>query len=97
MWQWSKTIKRIDGKITGKVWFVRGALERFYVFGKEFSCPWDPAVKAEKNFTAFTLLRSAFFTDVSAEVKKFSLLTQEKNVNVTQLLNAVKSTKPNYE
>ena len=54
-------------------------------------------MKAEKNFTAFTLLRSAFFTDVSAEVKKFSLLTQEKNINVTQLLNAVKSTKPNYE
>ena len=42
------------------------------------------------------LLRSAFFTDVLAEAKKFGLLTQEKNVNVT-MKNAVESTKSNYE
>ena len=32
-----------------------------------------------------------------AEAKKFSLLIQEKNVNVIKLLNAVESIKSNYE
>ena len=38
----------IDGKITGKIWFVRGALERFYVFGKE-CCLCNPAGNTEKT------------------------------------------------
>ena len=42
-------------------------------------------------------LRSAFFTDVLTEAKKFSLLTQKKNVNIIELLNAVESAEPNYE
>ena len=58
----------------------------------------EPCSESWKKLAdAKVLLRSAFFTDVLSEAKKFSLLTQEKNVNVTQLLNAVKSTKPNYE
>ena len=40
---------------------------------------------------------SAFFTEVLAETKKFSLLTQKKNAIVIKLLNAVESTKSNYE
>ena len=42
-------------------------------------------------------LRSAFFTDVLTEAKKCSLLTQKKNVNIIELLNAVESAEPNYE
>ena len=47
--------------------------------------------KLKKLVDAKVFLRSAFFTDVLAEAKKFSLLTQEKNVNV------IKLTKSNYE
>ena len=53
--------------------------------------------KLKKLVDAKILLCSAFFRDVLAEAKKFSLLTQEKNVNVIKLLNAVESTKSNYE
>ena len=40
--------------------------------------------KLEKLVDAKLLLCSAFLTDVLAEAKKFSLLTQEKNVNVVE-------------
>ena len=72
---------------------------KFYVFGKEFCCPRNPAGKTEKagGRQINVFLHSAFFRDVLAEAKKFSLLTQEKNVNVIKLWNAVKSTKSNYE
>ena len=52
--------------------------------------------KLKKLVDAKGLPRSTFFTDVLAEAKKFGLLTQEKNVNVT-MKNAVESTKSNYE
>ena len=46
---------------------------------------------------AKVLLRSAFFTDVLAEAKRFSLVTQENNVNIIKVLDAVETTKSNYE
>ena len=53
--------------------------------------------KLKKLVDAKVLLRSAFFADILTEAKKISLLTQEKNVNVVKLLNAVESEKSNYE
>ena len=53
--------------------------------------------KLKKLVDSKVLLRFAFFVDVLAEAKKFSLLTQEKNVNVIKLLDAVESAKSNYE
>ena len=32
-----------------------------------------------------------------AEAKRFSLITQEKNINMIKMLNAVESTKSNHE
>ena len=49
--------------------------------------------KLKKLVVAKVLLRSAFL----AEAKKFSLLTQEKNVNVLNSFNAVELTKSNYQ
>ena len=46
---------------------------------------------------AKVLLQCAFFTDILAEAQRFSLITQEKNVNVVKILDAVESTKSNYE
>ena len=53
--------------------------------------------KLKKLVDAKVLFRFAFFTDVLTEAKKFSLLTREKNVNVTKFLDAVESAKSNYE
>ena len=53
--------------------------------------------KLKKLVDAKVLLRAAFFTEVLAEAMKFNFLTQEKNVNVIKLLNAVEPTKSNYE
>ena len=63
-----------DEKITGKDWFVCGALEGLFFFRKEFYCPCNPAGKTEKTGDAKVLLRSTFFTDILAEAKKFKLL-----------------------
>ena len=53
--------------------------------------------KLKKLVDAKVLLRAAFFTDVLTEAKRFSLITQEKNINVIKMLNAVETTKSNYE
>ena len=53
--------------------------------------------KLKKLAGAKVLLRAASFTDVLVEAKRFSLITQEKKINVIKMLNAVESTKSNYE
>ena len=35
--------------------------------------------------------------DLLVEVKQFSLITQEKNINVIKIFNAVEKTKSNYK
>ena len=37
------------------------------------------------------------YVDLLAEAKRFSLITQEKNVDVIKMLNAVETTESNYE
>ena len=82
-----------NGKITGKVWFVRGALERFTSYAKNFATRATLQRKLKKLVDTKVLYHSAFFTEALAESNKYSLFTQEKNVNVIKL----KSTKSSYE
>ena len=53
--------------------------------------------KFTKLVDAKVLLRSAFFTDVLAEAKKFSLNTQRSNINIITIIDHVEETKHNYE
>lgn len=53
--------------------------------------------KLSKLVDAKVLLRSAFFTDVLAEAKRFSLVSQKKDINVIKMLNSVETTKFNYQ
>ena len=48
--------------------------------------------KLSQLIDAKVMLRCAFFRDI-----RFSLITQEKNVNVVKILDVVESTKSNYE
>ena len=53
--------------------------------------------KLKKLVNAPVLMRSAFFIDILAEARRFSLVTQEKNINIIRMLDAVETTKCNYE
>ena len=53
--------------------------------------------KFTKLINAEFLLRCALFTDVLAEVKHFSLITQEQNIDIIRILDSVENTKHNYE
>ena len=41
--------------------------------------------------------RQCFFMNLLVEVKQFSLITQEKNINVIKIFNAAEKTKSNYK
>ena len=41
--------------------------------------------------------RQCLFMDLLVEVKQFSLITQEENINVVKIFNAVEKTKSNYK
>ena len=53
--------------------------------------------KFDKLVDAKVLLRCALFTDILAEAKKFSLITQKSDINIIGVLDLVESTKNNYE
>ena len=53
--------------------------------------------KFMKLINAKFLLRCALFTDVLAEAKHFSLITQEQNIDIIHILDSVENTKHNYE
>ena len=53
--------------------------------------------KFTKLINAKFLLRCALFTDVLAEAKHFSLITQEQNIDIIRILDSVENTKHNYE
>ena len=53
--------------------------------------------KFNKLVDVKVLLRCALFTDILAEVKKFSLITQKSDINIINILDLVESTKNNYE
>ena len=59
--------------------------------------PVQPCRENWKLADAKVFVYSAIFPDVLAEAKKFSFLIQKKNINIIKLLNAVESTKSNYE
>ena len=53
--------------------------------------------KFTKLINAKFLLQCVFFTDVLAEAKHFSLITQEQNIDMMHILDSVKNTKHNYK
>ena len=53
--------------------------------------------KFNRLVEAKVLLRCALFTDILAEAKKFSLITQKTDINIIDILDLVESTKNNYE
>ena len=53
--------------------------------------------KFMKLINAKFLLRCALFTDVLAEAKHFSLITQEQNIDIIRILDSVENTKHNYK
>ena len=52
--------------------------------------------KFNKLVDVKVLLHCALFTDILAEVKKFSLITQKSDINIINILDLVESTKNNY-
>ena len=53
--------------------------------------------KFTKLINAKFLLRCSLFTDVLADAKHFSLITQEQNIDIIRILDSVENTKHNYE
>ena len=53
--------------------------------------------KFNRLVEAKVLLCCALFTDILAEAKKFSLITQKTDINIINILDLVESTKNNYE
>ena len=53
--------------------------------------------KLKKLVDVKVLLQAAVFTDILADAKRFSLITQEKNINLIKMLDAVTTAKSNYE
>ena len=53
--------------------------------------------KLNKLVDAKVLLRSAFLSDVLTEAKRFSLIFQKKDIKVIKMLDAMETTKSNYQ
>ena len=53
--------------------------------------------KFMKLINAKFLLLCALFTDILAEAKHFSLITQEQNIDIIRILDSVENTKHNDE
>ena len=53
--------------------------------------------KFTKLIKAKFFLRCALLTDVLAEAKHFSLITQEQNIDIIRILDSVENTKHNCE
>ena len=53
--------------------------------------------KFRKLVDGKVLLRYALFTDILAEARKFSLITQKIDINIINILDIVEATKNNYE
>ena len=53
--------------------------------------------KFTKLVDARVLLRGAFFLDALAEAKKFSLLTQKRDISIIDVVESVETTKRSYE
>ena len=52
--------------------------------------------KFNKLIDSKVLLRSAFFLDILTEAKKFSLVTQQNDINIINVVDCVQSTSNNY-
>ena len=93
--------------INNKVRAMRRVVEKFglYIQHLKQTIPTikpsnDQAIvqgKLNKSVHVKVLLQSAFLTDVLTEANRFNLISQKKDINVIKMLNAVKTTKSNYQ
>ena len=94
----------IDHKIAA----MGRVIEKFGLYTQHLQHSVDTAKKSQDRATlqgkfaklinAKFLLRCALlFTDVLAEAKHFSLITQEQNIDIIRILDSVENTKLNYE
>ena len=82
-------------------------IEKFGLYTQHLQHSIDTAKKSQGHTTLqgkFTklinakfLLRCALFTNVLAEAKHFSLITQEQNIDIIHILDSVENTKHNYK
>ena len=82
-------------------------IEKFGLYTKHLQHSINTAKKSQdcatlqgkfmKLINAKFLLQCVFFTDVLAEAKHFSLITQEQNIDMMHILDSVKNTKHNYK
>ena len=77
-------IRWIDHKID-----VHRAFKQLCGDYQKFKCVCNSCRQVKEALEAKVLLRAAFFTDILAEAKRLSLITQEKNFKVIKMLNAV--------
>ena len=71
-----------DGTCDWKIWALLRAFKQLCGDYQKFTSTCTVEGKLKKLLDAKVLLRAAFFTDVLTEAKRFSLVTQEKNINV---------------
>ena len=100
-------------KATGTRWIyhriaaIGRVIQKFGLYTQHLQHSIDTAKKSQdrarlqgkftKLINAKSLLRCALFTDVLAEAKHFSLITQEQNIDSIRILDSVENTKHNYE
>ena len=100
-------------KATGTRWIAHKiaamgcVIEKFGLYTQHLQHSIDTAKKSQdcarlqekftKLINAKSLLRCALFTDVLAEAKHFSLITQEQNIDIIHILDSVENTKHNYK
>ena len=100
-------------KATGTRWIdlkiatVGRVIDKFDLCTQHLQHSIDTAKKSQDRTTLqgkFTklinvnfLLRCGLFTDVLAEAKHFSLITQDQNIDIIHILDSVENTKHNYK
>ena len=95
--------RRIDHKIAA----IGHVIEKFGLYTQNLQHSIGTAKKSQdcatlqgkftKLINAKFLLQCVFFTDVLAEAKHFSLITQKQNIDMMHILDSVKNTKHNYK
>ena len=84
------------GAFHWEIWFIH-TFAAFHWYSKETQDRTTLQGKFTKLINAKFLLWCALFTDVLAEAKHYSLITQEQNIGIIHILDLVENTKHNYE
>ena len=90
-----------------KLWAMDHLIEKFGLYSVHLNNIISTTTNSEEKETlegkfrkpvdAKVLLHCALFTDILAEAKKFSLITQKIDISIINILDLVEATKNNYE